>query len=506
MPKTLSSKEIAEIKKRHEELVGQINKVLPSDKQIKADKYLDEKLSDPNLVNTYRIAQELKAKREAQERINRRLNGDPTVAGIHKPFPFPSKFITDNTREGNKYNQDLYHEFISNPDKVYYQNFKKLFATSARELNACGNNPQKLAEFYRDHFEEVEAADHFMETLKDIRNVSPDLQKQLPSMQKLVSLVAYPKKITMQHESVDLLACPDLNLEQANIVKANGIDFLEQTSPDVVKHINEDSKEVREDSPQEFFDKFSDRSNPPHEANAFITKYSAFKMENNEKVYVPLEQKLTDDKVKMVYANKSRATFRIELPTLKAQKEYLKQWQKTFNEKRHFRGNFDIAQIEDSLKGGFFERKVFGSTSRQYKEMLQAFKDFNDPNSNKYLDYKHLRDKTEGYLDHKQAQGYGTRKELKGTSLARSNFARAILDTIDDHDKIFKATDAELSKGVEVPSLNNRHPMPLTEEELFDLHPHNNENVMENQIEVNNNLEVNDSNEIDNQPELGEID
>lgn len=456
MPKSykpLSNQEIKEIKQRHEELVNEINKYLPDEKKLKADAYFDAKLKDESVITAYRIGVELKARREEQLRIRDQLFATSEFSH-HKPYPFPSLFKTADTPANKEYNRQLYWSYLRDPDKEIYRCYKKVFELTAKELNACGNDEKKFAEYYRDHFAECEMATDMVQFLRENRNIAPDIQKQLPSMEKLISLVEYPKKNTMQFESLDAIACPDLTWEQANILKEKGADFLANTSPDVAKHIERDSKEVREDTPAEYFDKFTSYIESPKKAGAFITKYICCKEVNGEKQYFPLEDYLEDGKakgLKLRCAKSGRASFKVDAITTKMQSAYLGEWQKTFLRNAGLQGNFNVNQIEHRYRGGWFERNIFRSTSREYKAMLKAFKDYNDPTSKHYLDYNNLRDKANGYLEHQELQGYGTRKQLSGTSLERNTFARAILSTIDQHNEVFKEAEKSYCKEANAP-------------------------------------------------------
>ena len=72
---------------------------------------------------------------------------------------------------------------------------------------------------------------------------------------------------------------------------------------------------------------------------------------------------------------------------------------------------------------------VFFSTSKQYKRFLQAFKDYNDPNSPHYLDKENLKKKGDAYLNRKTKNGQIRVEDLKGTSKARTQFVLSSLES-----------------------------------------------------------------------------
>ena len=444
--KAFTEQEKTDAQARYNQLLREMNKYLPKDKQIQ-EVDMRVKLAEPGQATIYRMAKELRIKREEQARIADKLNKSQEFNG-QKPFPFPSEFKTDGSPESERFNHDIYAEYIRDPDKTIYRHFKKVFDTSAKELCDCENDTKKLIEYYQDHYQECEDAEKMVDIIKNDPHISPDLKKQLPSMEKLINLVSYPKKEAMQYDSIDKIVCPELTSEQAQIIKEKGMLFLERTSEDVIEKIDFYSKETREYSPKEYLDKF-DTKPPLTKVDKFITKYSVLKEVNGEKVYHSFDEILENDDLKMVRANKSRATFKLDTVNIGMQKVYQEKWQETFNRKRNYNGKFDLNQIEEAHKGNWFERNILRSTSREYKEMIRALKEYNDPNSKNYLNQKYLRDRTEGYLDHKASQGYGTRKTLTGTSLSRTNLALAIINTLDEHDKIYKQADQQYGSVVQ---------------------------------------------------------
>ena len=109
------------------------------------------------------------------------------------------------------------------------------------------------------------------------------------------------------------------------------------------------------------------------------------------------------------------------------------------NSKKACQMNMD-ATVDDVIKhnkGGFFEN-VFNTTSKEYKEFVKAYKEFNDKDSPKYGNDEELEKATRAYIKHKipnfnLPNQIPTKEELErfsGTSRGRLEFCTGVLETI----------------------------------------------------------------------------
>lgn len=469
MPKKVnfSKKEIAEIQKRHEEIVEKMNRYLPDNMKIKPVD-MASKLNDSKIANSYYIASELKERNDKQSEIQEKISGTYTNSiKDDTRYPFYAKFKTDGSPESEKYNNQLYSKFTGKDgEKVHYQEFSKLLKTSAKELYALGDDPEKLTEYYRDHYEVCENAHTLLEYMKyncqdQLNKFTDEFVEQLPSMKGLIELVNYPRQVALNHATIDDLAFPEISKEQAEILSG---DFAITNGKLGKRAIS--IKEDNQLSPKAYFDQFKKYNRKMQDSDEFISKNQAFKNVDGKKVFVPIDEALKSENkgiVKWVVANHKHATFKVDSINDGFREEYLKQWQKTFAAKRiGYNGKFDLNEIEDKHKGGFWERKIKHSTSQEYKNMLQALKDYNNPKSKNYMNDKNLRSAAEAYKQHQKDQGYESGKKLSGTALLRRNLANTIIDTLNDHDKIFDAADKKFNEPlVEEPKIQAEESMGL---------------------------------------------
>ena len=134
------------------------------------------------------------------------------------------------------------------------------------------------------------------------------------------------------------------------------------------------------------------------------------------KVPLPTEQK------------KQETLGRQPFQTEEMNRAYQAHWQRVFNQKMGSTEPFDVEEIEARHQGGFYERYIARSTSKQYQEFIEAFKEYHDPESSNYLNKENLTTKGDAYLQHKIDQGYTNLDDLKGTSLIRAKLVTATIE------------------------------------------------------------------------------
>lgn len=104
-------------------------------------------------------------------------------------------------------------------------------------------------------------------------------------------------------------------------------------------------------------------------------------------------------------------------------------------------GNMNMDATADDVikhnKGGFFEN-LFNTTSKEYKEFVKAYKEFNDKDNPNYGNDEKLEKATRAYIKHKipnfnLPNQMPTKEELErfsGTSRGRLEFCTGVLETI----------------------------------------------------------------------------
>ena len=428
---------------------------MPNGKKVRQTATFDT-LYAPDNKKTIIIAERLKAKREMQQEILERFAKENKYEIPKYPTVISSLFLTSDTAEAEEYNEELFKDYLKDPKKYLYQEVRKVLDIKAKDLYELSDKPLKNAEFYELNFSVVENASKLVDIIKNDPEITKELKDALPSMESLVKLAAFPKNKTMQYE-VNVLALPHLNPSQAQILNKeykNKADL----NDDCKKYIETRSDVKNTHHPNSYLHSMHRllRTNPKDEDmfksyDKFMTKFIAYSnVKGHEGELLDLDNVVSQDYRILREIKSPTARIGLECITNEVKNKYINLWQEKFARERGKGKTFDIDAIEFEHRGGFWER-FRGTTSLQYKEMILALREFNDPNSKNYLNYENLKEKAEGYIAHKESQGYGDTKEYTGTSKKRKDLADAILEMEDTHKEIMQKIKSEFTPSIKVP-------------------------------------------------------
>ena len=454
--KPFSKEEKEQIIARHKQLVDEFNEYLPFGQKLRYNESLEKELDKPETYALYRIGQEAHAKQEQQKRI---LTQMETKYGRRNESNSMSRslayaFDLSGTKEADKFNERLYRDYMQDPDKVMYQVNKKLLDFNPEETFRMRNDKVKLGEYYLRTYPLCEEAYVFHSTIEN-GNPTPAMKKAVTSMKKPLEVLAYTSNIVNTAHDLDSFAFPDMNRNQVEAMynNPNFGPYLLEKPPIVGAKLNRVLEEAVMDKPWPYFGKFQTH-NMPFEDGMLLKYKPVEKIEQNgqvkyeevsyDKLFGPNQGQFS------VQQRSEEEIFQIRCMNKSFVKQYTKWWGKEFQEIRGEEGPFDLARIEDRHKGGFFERYIWHSTSNEYKEMIQAMKDFHNPESKHFGDKVHLKGKANAYIDRKMLrQGYATIDQMKGTSKDRTQLALDIIEACDE-DVDFEAIENDWYKENEV--------------------------------------------------------
>ena len=449
---------IDQITQLNQKYVEEINQYLPNGNKVRPTLTFDIRFEKPETTQTITIAERLKAKREFQNATLERLAKEYKYTIPKYPTVISSLFLTSDTPEADEYNEELFMDYINHPKKYLYEEVRKVLDIKASDLYELSDNPLKNAKFYELNFSVIENASKLVDIIKNDPEITKELKDALPAMESLIKLATFPKNLTMRYEK-NMLAFPELNSKQAAILN-NEYKNNPDLNIDCKKYIETMSDEKNTYKPKSYFHNIHRliRSNPNENDifktfGKYMTKLESYSRENGHE-----EEPIDMDNV--VFSKGGQIGLRIiktptariglECITNEVKDKYINIWQTKFVEERGVGSKFDIDAIEFEHRGGFFER-LRGTTSDEYKEMILALREFNDPNSKNYLNYDNLKEKAQGYIAHKEEQGYGTTKRYTGTSKKRKELADAILEMENKHKDIMRKIDNGLSTSIKVP-------------------------------------------------------
>lgn len=437
--------EIKAIVDRHKFLVEDMNKYLPEGQKLSVDKDLEKKLQDPKLARMYRLGTEIKEKSIKQKEIYQDLRKKYGEEKKIEGFYIFDSFKTGNTEEDKIYNEQLFRNYKDNPEKFAYEQFNKVVNTSGKELYDLGNDPIKQAEYYLNNQQKCNAANSLKTAISSEKNqglFTDTYKKYANSIGSVAKLIYQPKEACKKYDSIDKLAFPQLNEKQAGALDDVSYGFKINENEDIHTGIKNakyhwDDAEV---SAKEKMDKLKEATGVDLSNNEKLVSDTIFYndkgevMDVNEMFHKYLDNEKFGSAAPITDPNEKRD---IGYITNNFKNSYMNNWRASFNKKMGINGNkIDVKGIEEKNKGSFLNR-LFRRESKEYKEMMNAFKEYNDPKSKNYMNKDNLDVKTQAYVNHKTAKG----KELTAGDKLRMDFAKNILDTSKESDKIFHQTE-----------------------------------------------------------------
>ncbi len=493
MPKniiSLSDEEKEKIIEKHRKIVDEFNQYLPKNNQIKYDKNLIKRLNDPKEVKYYLTLKEISEKRKFQEKTLLALQKKfgPAPKNI-MPRSFLTGFKTDNTKESNEYNEKLYKIYQENPEKIFYQRYKKVLEFDPSILLEMNNDKQKLADFYLNNQKLCEDAFVFASTFSTAGNgLNPDLKAIATPLSPMIETISYPLVFSQWNMGDEYFTFPSyMTKNQALAIMGENPSYLAKNHPYKTHFyplIDENAakldplsglKELKNQGYEfgkDFFLKYQ-----ALELNPTTLKYKEISLENALK-------KINDDNV-VVKERKEEEIESLKKINKTYDKEYLNVFKKRFS-KNFDKEPFSLEKLEYKHRGGFFER-LFRRTSTEYKEFIRAFKEYNDPNSRNYLNADNLKEKAVYYFDFKTENGISFNK-IGETGRNRLKFVSSVIETLDEmknnKDSVIKEIDLNLKEDSFVKK------QAVSENEVNDDLFKNESMENNNEIQINKDLTV----------------
>ena len=455
----ISEKEKAEILARHHELVDKMNVTLGG-----ALKYDDEniikRLNDPKEVSLYRKACQIKADNEKRELKFRELEtrfGKNRIDNNPMSRTLVFCLKTEDTVAAKRFNEKIYQDYISNPNRVVFYEFNKIFNFNPQEYHDCGNDKNKLVEFYEKHVDICENAFN-IDLAMSASSADQKIIDGLKSMKKVVEGLHDPASITKMTAGIEYFAIPNITQEQALALVMGGNELMREPNDTLLLNINNKlPKEADYCSGFEMLDRFKRIGININDKN-FYTKYKAVETDpvTHQKTQVSFDkyfkQQLRENdnvigpRVELELRSQAEL-FEFKCITSEVKREYCKEFERRMA-REVGQERYNVLEIEDRNKGGIWERYIRHSTSREYKEFIAALKDYNNPESPNYLNKENLKGKANAYLVHKADQGYQSLDDMKGTSLSRSTLAMNVIKVIDtmknEEDEILESIEQNI--------------------------------------------------------------
>ena len=426
-------------------VIEEANEKLSDDKKVplidleKAQRELIEKINNHENVAITSICKEITEKENKQTQIMKSLSEEfknkykiiDTRDYLARSFKFLLK--TDGTPEAEQYNKNLYESYLKNPEAFTHMRMKNLMNYDPTKLIECGTDKVKLLEFYRDNRALCMEANEFGDPIRgDAFGKANEFAKTYNNFKILIQKLNPGKLYNDSKNPYKFFGFPKLTKEQAELIQKN-INKLGK------KIDNEDrilldkaaGKGFKVEIGAEFYNKLAEKG-LKIDKDLFL-KYKAMETnpETGEKKEVSIYQ-FAEGKPNITIEERSKDEIsKINRISKAFTYKYNDEFQKRMGQK--LETNYNVFQVIKENKGGYFEN-LFGTTSREYKEFIDALADFTNPAKEGFLDDEKLNEKVDAYLEHTQNVKPG-KNENNETRVRRIRLANAVKQTLADMKK-----------------------------------------------------------------------
>ena len=436
---------------RHRELVDEFNKYLPDDNKIPYDNDLENKLEDEAEVKYYKTLQAIGDRERKQKEIYQKLiedYGDMPQERLSLARTFQSALKTENTEQAKEYNENLYREYQSDPDKVFYKRYKEVLEFNPQKLLNALDDKQKLADFYLENQTVCDDAFVYDSAISNkYFDINKDLQKSASGMSKTIESLNIAKKVC-DADMVDYFSFPKMTSEQYNMVMAgNPSKYMTKGAPLQPKF----NQFVAPAKPEEVKAEFQAIKNHGLMlGKGFFLRYKALEHDDktNTTKEIPIEDAVKNYKSNgnITIEERSRnEIFNLRRINDTYDREYMNIWQEKFA-KNYNDKPFDFDEIKEANKGGTFER-LFNRTSKEYQAFIRTLGEYNNPESPNYMNKKLLKETAQAYFDHKTERGISFNR-IDKTGQDRLMLVSAVIQTINDMDNNEKEVSAKINNAI----------------------------------------------------------
>lgn len=431
----LTKEEKEEIINKHKKLVDEFNAYLPNEKKLSYDADLPKKLEDPTEVKYYRTLEAMQKRIIRQHEIEKEyMKNNPFNRKLLMPRSFVYGLNTEGTDEAKEYNEKLFNEYRNNPEKIFYIRYQKVLEFDPQKLLDVLDDRQKLLDFYMENQEVCQDAFVFSSAMA-LNDINPDLKEAVKGISKMIESLGYPALVCTRLTTDDCFVFPKMTDEQARLIIEGNPLYMAGDSKYKGKFATMLEDVSSADEIKNAFKVVTDHGYKL--GKDFFYRYEALEHDDNTNTTKEIS---LDDGIKNLKDNGNicvRERAPEDVLGLKRinkvfDNEFSNFWKRKFSE-NYDKNPFDYNRIKYENRGGFFER-LFSRTSPQYNAFISALKEYNDPNSQNYLNKTLLQNTAEDYFEYKTEEGVSFNK-MDETSRNRLQLVSAVLKTFRDIEK-----------------------------------------------------------------------
>ena len=537
MPYKFTEEEKEEIRRKYRENIRIINSYINPDGsrkqfEVKLDMDgLNKKLNDPDYAYFHKksieVVQKEAKKKEIQDRLDKKFaylkDKDHPERYVMQRF-MHDELIPSDDPVAEAYNEEKIKMYCLHPEAVAQRKFQEMFNVNVKQLAEIAKNSDEDAKMVAwasndvnmaKAFEAFEAYGTLTKFPKDM--LTPEMKEYLDSVSRNYEMMIDTTEKMYKVKDVDLVLPALINDNQENLLNLSNFGddhpelaaLVSKKNPGAVGLTLPDAKEK-----YNAFFKGLEKTNIDLEKDGALTEYYVENVGGKEKkvsvqkwINGKLDGKPELKKMSPEQVAGFKKIFKIDYTKEEGYKE--PEFPEKFKEPPFKAVRNDIALryatkynipmhkideqgfnlIAESIKGSVKER-LFNTTSRQYKNLIQTMKDYDNKNHVGYHDSMPVKLAANDYLIHK---GVRTREEAMILPSPAKERSLLCFDLIEGFQKAEPENEKKLVPGsrfvkmpenkiVREPAIPEDDPMFLDDDD-FSVHNKSLDNIKENKIE-----------------------
>ena len=409
----------------------------------------EERLNSEEMVARYRIGKEIEKKEAAFKDASRKAReGIPSPKNDFLARSFKFLYKIDGTPESEKYNKDLYQSYVNNHDEFVHNRIKNLMHYDITKLIELNDDPVKLMEFYSENMGLCLEANEFGDCFStEGFNAPKELREAKESMKGMIQKINYCSQLVKGTNGIEFFAMPNISKDAAESIRLNGRAVFGKDKQSKTFESLIGIKSGKNDntlSIKAYFDKLAEKGMKVDKHIFLKYKVVEINPETKEEKEATMEEFLSG-KPNVTFKERTKEEVtKINEISVAFRGRYSNEFQNRMAEKI---GNaYNLENIENNMKGNFFAR-IFRRPSNEFKEYMQALKDYTDPKKDGYLDKENLTKKAQAYMAHINKGGKKL-ENMNGTRQRRANLVINTIGVVSDMQKDDMKIRGEINKEI----------------------------------------------------------
>ena len=419
--------------------VNAFNKVLPDDMKLDLDlEGFRKKINDPKQVEIYRrtsFINELSAKKDKiQKQIKSTFDKEITEKKEQHPIGriISTLMRADGSEASDNFNKKLMDYYYKYPNEVSQAVLKGIFKADSKVYEGILKDDYERCKVYTDNFERSYMAyevQHVLDVIENDGKIVDELKNS-----PMITLLQAQASLKTNFGSTDSFAMPKITMDQFEKI-------THQSIPDTVPFFGKISGVVLGsdiDNVKKDIKLLKEKGYLNDEETALTYKAIETKdgKEKEIKLLDALKSKDPNVKIEIVKRSEEEKQNMLNITTGLKHRYEVRRFKKEFVSSYNAKDpqtkidKFDQSKILDNHKGGFFER-LFNTTSKEYKEFVENFKKYTDPENPDISVKDKLIESAKAYIKHKNVNDVVELAALDdATGKERVKFCLSVLSSL----------------------------------------------------------------------------